>query len=286
MRRTDRTSAPTVVVAVLLAVGITLAGPPTVATARELITGASVKDGSIGSKDLRNGGVRKVDLAPGLLSSLQGPAGETGPQGPSGAPGAPGAPGATGSPGAAGDPGAKGDPGEKGDPGTAGRDGAPGGTGPQGEKGDPGAAGSDGAPGEKGEKGDPGEGGGVYESATWTVEQERSKESPSVRTSEEALPANAHVETTAASLRGDFEECELVEVTIGVVRGPVLVTWSGSPQELRRGGLQAGAVGEKESPLRVSATCTTEKGTEVPAFTASVTIRWFVPVVRETRELR
>jgi hypothetical protein len=142
------------VVAVLLVVTAATGG------VQSLITGADIKDASIGSNDIkpgaiyshdiRDGTIAKVDLSSALLTSLQGVTGPVGPQGASGAqgPGGPqGATGATGATGPKGDIGLTGSPGAKGDTGERGV------TGP---KGDTGPTGPAGAKGDKGEKGSPG----------------------------------------------------------------------------------------------------------------------------------
>jgi hypothetical protein len=77
--------------------------------------------GLIGSKDIKDGGVHKVDLSKGVQAALSqagtpGPAGPQGPAGPAGT----GTPGPKGDTGAQGAPGAKGDKGDKGDRGLQG----------------------------------------------------------------------------------------------------------------------------------------------------------------------
>jgi hypothetical protein len=69
---------------------------------RALITGAQIQDNTIESRDLRNGTIRRADVAPALLATLHG---EDGPQGPSGPPGPQGVAGPQGP---AGPPGARG----------------------------------------------------------------------------------------------------------------------------------------------------------------------------------
>lgn len=73
------------------------------------ITGQNVKDGSLGSKDVRNSSLLARDFKAGQLPTgaqgIQGPQGPTGPQGqpgPAGPPGDEGAPGAQGPPGISG----------------------------------------------------------------------------------------------------------------------------------------------------------------------------------------
>jgi hypothetical protein len=70
---------------------------------------------SVGSAQIKNGAIQKVDLAKRTVSSLRGLRGTRGLQGPAGPQGPAGATGATGATGAAGVNGLKGD---KGDPGT------------------------------------------------------------------------------------------------------------------------------------------------------------------------
>ncbi len=102
--------------------------------------------GLIGSKEIKDGSIRKVDLARGLQKKID-QAGKPGPQGPQGPKGDPGPVGPQGPQGPKGDPG---EPGPKGDPGPAGRDGR------DGSKGDPGPVGPQGPQGPQGPKGDPG----------------------------------------------------------------------------------------------------------------------------------
>jgi Collagen triple helix repeat (20 copies) len=118
----------------------------TAATAgvKALVTGAQIEDGTIESRDVKNGTLRLVDLSPLLVGSLLSQGGQKGDPGPKGAPGSQGPPGAQGVPGANGDPGVQGAPGTQGVPGTPGA------------KGDPGEQGLPGAPGEKGDPGLPG----------------------------------------------------------------------------------------------------------------------------------
>ena len=91
------------------------------ATARSLITGLQIKNGSITSADLADGTIKSRDLAPSLRHAQQVP----GPQGPQGAQGE------------AGPQGAKGDPGAQGAQGPAGPQGATGAAGAQGPAGPP-----------------------------------------------------------------------------------------------------------------------------------------------------
>jgi hypothetical protein len=109
---------PASVLALIVALFVVLTGT---ATAAKLITGAQIKNGSIGLVDL-NAKAKKA------LKGQRGPVGATGPQGPAGAAGPVGPAGASGAKGAQGDPGEdgadgldgeKGDKGDKGDPGVA-----------------------------------------------------------------------------------------------------------------------------------------------------------------------
>jgi hypothetical protein len=92
-----------------------------------LITGAQIQDGTIKSRDIGNGAIRRVDIAPATVASLRG---RRGPVGPRGAQGTAGATGPQGAVGPAGSQGAAGPAGPQGPTGAAGA------TGP---KGDPGA---------------------------------------------------------------------------------------------------------------------------------------------------
>lgn len=79
----------------LIAGGLVALVVVTAATAgvQALITGAQIKDGTISTRDLRNGTIVRADIARSTLSSLRGergargPNGPTGPQGPAGPPG-------------------------------------------------------------------------------------------------------------------------------------------------------------------------------------------------------
>jgi hypothetical protein len=94
----------------------------TAATAgvQALITSAQIKDGTIQSRDIKNGAIARADLSQAAANALRGrsgpagPAGPAGTQGPQGATGAQGAQGPQGAQGATGDTGAQG---AKGDPG-------------------------------------------------------------------------------------------------------------------------------------------------------------------------
>jgi Collagen triple helix repeat (20 copies) len=119
--------------AALLTAGVVLAlVAVTAGTAgvQALITSAQIKDGTIQSRDIKNGSIGRADISAAATASLRGQRGAAGPQGPAGAAGAQGPQGATGAQGAQGpqgEKGAQGDKGEKGD------------TGAEGAKGDPGA---------------------------------------------------------------------------------------------------------------------------------------------------
>ena len=93
-----------------------------------LITGAQIKDGTIESRDIDNGTIRRVDIGAAALLSLRGERGRVGPRGPRGAIGASGPSGPQGA------------------------------AGPQGERGAAGVSGATGAEGAQGAKGDPGSG--------------------------------------------------------------------------------------------------------------------------------
>ena len=74
------------------------------ATAAKVLTGKSVKNGSLTGADFKNGSVRTADLSPAARAALRGVAGARGPAGaagPSGPAGAKGANGPAGPPGAA-----------------------------------------------------------------------------------------------------------------------------------------------------------------------------------------
>jgi hypothetical protein len=140
----------------LVALGGTSTAQQAVGSAKRLITGEQVKDGSLSGADVRNssldgrdirtGGIQIGDLAPGARPNTSG-AGKVGPQGPKGATGPEGAKGAAGEPGANGVAGADG---PKGDPGAVGPRGPTGLTGAKGDKGDTGTTGADGPPGMSG----------------------------------------------------------------------------------------------------------------------------------------
>jgi len=91
---------------------------------KALITGAQIQDGTIKSRDIGNGTIRRVDIAPATVASLRGQRGPAGPrglqgiQGPQGSPGATGAQGPAGPTGPQGATGSAGAAGPKGDPGA------------------------------------------------------------------------------------------------------------------------------------------------------------------------
>jgi Collagen triple helix repeat (20 copies) len=90
---------------------------------KALITGAEIKDGTIESRDIGNGSIRRADLSGAAIASLRGgrgPAGATGPRG------AAGAQGPAGPQGAAGPQGPQGPAGSQGAAGAAGAAGPPG----------------------------------------------------------------------------------------------------------------------------------------------------------------
>jgi hypothetical protein len=110
-----------VVAAAICALAAVTAGT---AGVKALITGAQIQDGTIKSRDIGNGAVRRVDIAPATVASLRGRRGPAGPrglqgiQGPQGPPGATGAPGPAGPTGPQGATGSAGATGPKGDPGA------------------------------------------------------------------------------------------------------------------------------------------------------------------------
>ena len=69
---------------------------------RALITGAEIRDNSIESRDIRNGTIRRADVAAALLEAMRGDAGPQGAPGPQGATGPQGLQGQPGPPGARG----------------------------------------------------------------------------------------------------------------------------------------------------------------------------------------
>jgi hypothetical protein len=83
-------------VVILLAFGLVAAGT---AGAAKMITGKSVKNGSLTRADIKKGSLSADRLSASARASLRG---QTGPQGPQGAQGVPGAPGAKGDAGAQG----------------------------------------------------------------------------------------------------------------------------------------------------------------------------------------
>jgi hypothetical protein len=108
---------PAFVVA-LVALFVALSGAA-VATTTAMISGASIKDNSITTADVKNKSLTPDDFR----GSVRGPAGAPGPagaQGPKGETGAPGAPGAKGEQGEQGERGAQGVQGQKGEPGADG----------------------------------------------------------------------------------------------------------------------------------------------------------------------
>jgi hypothetical protein len=117
-----------VAVFVLALAGVTAA----TAGVKALVTGVQIKDGTIESRDVKNGTLRSADLSLQLAASLRrqrGPQGAAGTQGPAGLQGPAGPKGDSGPQGAPGSQGVPGEQGLKGDPGT------PGAAGPQGPPG-------------------------------------------------------------------------------------------------------------------------------------------------------
>lgn len=105
MTRLTRSSGPAALVVSLLALLVAIGGTSYAAVhlARNTVTSATVKDDSIRSRDVRDGGLKAKDFARGQL-----PRGATGPQG---EPGPPGEQGEQGERGPAGWTGPAGDPG-------------------------------------------------------------------------------------------------------------------------------------------------------------------------------
>jgi hypothetical protein len=100
------------------ALAVTAAGT---AGVQALITGAQIKDGTIESRDIKNGAIVRADIRAATLASLRGPRGPVGAQGPAGAvgpQGAAGPQGVAGPQGHQGVTGAQGVQGAKGDPGV------------------------------------------------------------------------------------------------------------------------------------------------------------------------
>jgi hypothetical protein len=73
-------------IALLVAGGAVALASVTAATAgvQALITGAQIVDGTVASRDIRNGTIARADLAPATLSYLRGRRGAPGPAGPAG----------------------------------------------------------------------------------------------------------------------------------------------------------------------------------------------------------
>lgn len=113
--------------AVLLSAGVVcalVAVAAGTAGVQALITSAQIQDGTIQSRDIKNGAIARADMSARAIASLRGQRGLTGARGPSGAAGAQGPQGATGAQGAqgpqgpAGSQGSQGVQGPKGDPGA------------------------------------------------------------------------------------------------------------------------------------------------------------------------
>ena len=165
-------SRATVVVATVAAFALIGTGT---ATARALITGADVKDGSLTGADIRgnsltgfdieNHSLTTQDIRESTIRALQGQDGATGAAGAKGDAGAVGATGAKGDAGAVGATGAKGDSGAVGAFDVKGDAGA---VGAVGVKGDAGAVGATGAKGDAGLAGAPGKN-AVFVGSNWGV---------------------------------------------------------------------------------------------------------------------
>ena len=132
----------------LLIGGSAVAAPKVGGPAKGLVTGAEIKNGSIGTKDLAPPVVAKLNepgpAGPQGKKGGSGPAGPTGTGGPKGAagPAGPGGIGTQGPTGVAGTPGSAGGTGSAGQPGPTGAAGVQGPTGPIGNTGPPGPPGS------------------------------------------------------------------------------------------------------------------------------------------------
>ena len=157
--RTHRPSHATVVayLAVFLALGSSSIAAPVRDAARNLVTGRGIMDGTVTTKDIRNGSLLAADLKPGLLTNPVGPMGPAGPQGP---------PGPTGEPGIQGPTGGQGGQGFQG---PTGEQGIQGPTGEQGEQGIQGPTGQQGIQGPTGEQGPPGSSTFTKETTTLTL---------------------------------------------------------------------------------------------------------------------
>jgi Collagen triple helix repeat (20 copies) len=156
-----RSRAAAVIAGSLVLVGFGSAG----AVAHGLVGSAGIRDGgvrkadiardAVGRAEIIDGSVNKGQLSADVLADLKA-ARVPGPQGEQGPPGADGSPGQQGADGAPGQPGPTGDQGPKGDQGPQGADGAPGQQGPAGDQGLKGGQGPQGAPGPQGPQGAPG----------------------------------------------------------------------------------------------------------------------------------
>jgi hypothetical protein len=114
---------PALIIAVI-ALFVALSGAA-VATTKAMISGASIKNGSITGVDVRDNSLTPADFrgsvrGPAGPAGQAGPAGAQGPKGDAGARGDTGAAGAQGAPGKPGEPGKQGEKGDKGDPGVDG----------------------------------------------------------------------------------------------------------------------------------------------------------------------
>jgi hypothetical protein len=104
-----------VLAGVVSALAVVTAGT---AAVQALITGAQIKDGTIQSRDVKNGAITRLDIADATEAALRGqrgPRGAAGMQGVAGPAGPAGSPGATGAAGPQGPAGAQGVQGPKGD---------------------------------------------------------------------------------------------------------------------------------------------------------------------------
>jgi hypothetical protein len=137
--RTHRPSHATVVayLAVFLALGTSSIAAPVRDAARNLVTGQGIMDGTVTTRDVKNGSLLRADFKPGLLTN---PVGPMGPAGPPGVPGPRGEQGIQGPTGEQGEHGIQGPTGDQGIQGPTGEQGEQGIQGPTGEQGPPGSS--------------------------------------------------------------------------------------------------------------------------------------------------
>ena len=213
---------PAMVVA-MIALLAALGGTAGAATSG-LITGAQIKNGTIGL----------LDLSANAKQSLHG---MRGPQGPAGPQGVNGGTGATGSQGSKGDTGTQGPQGGKGDTGTQGTQGVKGDTGtqgPQGANGDTGLTGATGPQGPQGVQGPQGERGPAGERGPQGLSN--TSIAARVRSATPSITTGAAGEVMSWSLTGntwtqganDMNDLSYSEVTIDRSQGPCgakLTTW-------------------------------------------------------------